>query len=412
MYELPSLGKPRVRTKNFGDQVMATRVRQYYTLGGIPASRVEYPGAVIDLGWEYCADELHRGPPYKTGGPLSHQRYEETVPAHPYSGVGDGFHEDSGECYVDWSPDWSPLAVAGSVYPAAIFGATGFKRCRPGRPVMDLGVSLGELKDMPRMLKQARDAAQKLASGGNPGLGDAADTYLGVKFGWEPIARDIKDALSVQVALSEALEQLRRDNGKGVRRRCTLRRVETSAKTTLSGFPAAGKIKGVDSLNDVVYPLYVTKTDTETDTVWFSARWRYWIPDIDTPEGERSLIRRLLGLEITPDVAWNLIPWSWLSDWFTNFGHAVANIRQPVLPDLAAEYAYVMRERRRTRTVSSSFALQLRAGGVTHVTARSEYDFLEQYRVRASPYGFGVRWPELSLAQLAILTALGISRSS
>lgn len=392
---------PRVRTRSLGSQEIEDRFRQYYTLGGLPAGTRTYSVGPESYGEEYCRDELHRGPPFKTGGPLSLQRIERDRTVHPYSDVGDGFHSDSGECYVDWDPGYSYLAQAGSTFPAFEYGAEGWAKCRPGRPVLSLAVSIAELKEAPKLILKRLDSIKSIAN-----------NHLAVQFGWKPLLNDIKGLINAQATIDKRLKQLKRDNGRGVRRRCTLLAEESTDSGSVTGNLARAKIKGVDSLNDVPLPVTMYRTDSTTESVWFVARWRYWIPDIDTPEFRKRAIRKTFGLELTPALAWELLPWSWLIDWFSNVGDVISNLDYSILPDLAADYAFVMHERRKTRQVTCSFELNQRFQAEhTAVDASADYELVEKYREYASPYGFDVSWPDFSPAQLGILLALGITKS-
>jgi hypothetical protein len=112
------------------------------------------------------------------------------------------------------------------------------------------------------------------------------------------------------------------------------------------------------------------------------------------------------------------MPWSWLIDWFSNVGDVIANLSSNGIADLTYDYAYLMRHAS-TRT---EWSLQIpqhkiaifdgvpavdlprsSTGSVTELKETKE-------RVAATPFGFGVQFDDLSVRQIAILSALGLSR--
>jgi len=112
-------------------------------------------------------------------------------------------------------------------------------------------------------------------------------------------------------------------------------------------------------------------------------------------------------MEITPSLAWELLPWSWMVDWFGNVGDLMANISAASYDNLVAKYAYIMRTRRISYNTIQDQPLtigkSLRLNGTFFVETKE--------RAAASPYGFGLDWNGFSTSQLAILAALGISRT-
>jgi hypothetical protein len=102
---------------------------------------------------------------------------------------------------------------------------------------------------------------------------------------------------------------------------------------------------------------------------------------------------------------WELTPWSWLADWFTNVGDVVANMSTGYAENLAAQYAYVMG----TTQISTCWDTSLNTKqGVIHNS--SGYTETYKHRVGASPFGFGLTSNDFSARQWSILAALGLSR--
>jgi hypothetical protein len=126
----------------------------------------------------------------------------------------------------------------------------------------------------------------------------------------------------------------------------------------------------------------------------------------------------VFGLELSPDVLWNLTPWSWAVDWFTNAGDVIHNITNFTLAGLVMRYGYMMEE------TSSTYYTQYEDGKIRTLLSKSPkktgFDWMggcsigqetvRKSRCPANPFGFGVSWEGLSPTQLAITAALGITR--
>jgi hypothetical protein len=113
----------------------------------------------------------------------------------------------------------------------------------------------------------------------------------------------------------------------------------------------------------------------------------------------------MYGLTITPEVAWNLIPWSWLVDWFSSAGSAIANLSGGTV-DAVARYAYVMKSYDRRIEQHSEFA---DCNGAQY-EATATWSAVAKQRTAAHPFGFGMTDDQLSSGQIAILAALGLTR--
>ena len=198
-------------------------------------------------------------------------------------------------------------------------------------------------------------------------------------------------------------------NGKPVRRRVNI--AETiSDPGLLAGNSYAGLYPVLVTQYYTRQPTYLEKTWTE-DRVWASARFRYWLP-----EGPRDvqwtnkMKRALLGLNPSPSVVYNAVPWTWLIDWFTNVGNLIENVEPGVADRLAADYFYVMREIQWRRTQDTVGFFRDPQGNPFTVSASASYSKFRKTRIKGDPFGFNTNPASLSGVQLAILGALGMSR--
>jgi hypothetical protein len=120
--------------------------------------------------------------------------------------------------------------------------------------------------------------------------------------------------------------------------------------------------------------------------------------------------KKLLGLSLTPDTVWNLTPWSWMVDWVSNAGDVVSNISDALFDGLVLRYGYMMEH---TLTSDEYFFVGPTGFQPTNGPRPSSITLHHEVkkRVKATPYGFGLTWTSFTTRQLAILAALGITRS-
>jgi hypothetical protein len=239
---------------------------------------------------------------------------------------------------------------------------------------------------------------------------DLGDFYLENQFGWLATIRDAVSLISLQKKTQKKLKQLLRDNGKLVRRRVVLFDNESDVVDT------SGEAWGLINPGFVSYfyagaPTYSTRSST-TDSVWGSAAFRYWLP---TGPGDivykPALIRALHGtFNLGPTALYNMIPWSWLVDWFSNVGFVIDNLDAGVADRLAADWFYMMRKK--VNLVRTEFRLPMYdiSGLPVILTGTASQQSFSKVRLRGSPFGFAISESSLNPMQLSILGALGLSR--
>jgi hypothetical protein len=116
---------------------------------------------------------------------------------------------------------------------------------------------------------------------------------------------------------------------------------------------------------------------------------------------------KLFGSALTPDLMWELTPWTWAIDWFSNAGDVLNNVTAFKLAGLVMRYGYIMEESIENRTY------EMPSTGYSSLTGTlppSSYTKIVKRRRDANPFGFGLTWEGLSPTQLAITAALGITR--
>jgi hypothetical protein len=121
---------------------------------------------------------------------------------------------------------------------------------------------------------------------------------------------------------------------------------------------------------------------------------------------DAALADKLFGISLTPEVLWNLAPWSWAVDWFSNTGDVISNLSDWASDGLVLQYGYMMEH-----TVSS-YTYSMSPTGIYRGVPAPPVSFVTETKIRrrASPFGFGINLSALSARQNAILVALGLSR--
>lgn len=291
-------------------------------------------------------------------------------------------------------------------------GATAISRCSPVNSHSEVLTSLAEtLKDgLPAVpgISTWRDRAA-ISKG-------AGSEYLNAQFGWIPLISDIHDAVGAAKNAAKIMDQFKRDAGRNVRRRYEFP-VEKSTEIvrSYSGFGAGtsaglatGVLQGSHFYNSDESGFYYTERETTRKT-WFSGAFTYHMPAQNTQVGRfMSAIQEydlLFGGVPTPDVLWNLTPWSWATDWFANTGDVLSNISNAALYGQVLRYGYLMEK----TTIVDRNHLEL-----PQCKVATKFDSVVKTtikrRIQANPFGFGVSFDGLNAYQLSILAALGMTR--
>lgn len=291
-------------------------------------------------------------------------------------------------------------------------GSTAISRCIPTNPVAGAAVFLGELREgLPSVVGSG--ILKSRAKGLRANRRAAGSEYLNVEFGWKPIISDVKKAVKATRDTAKILEQLERDSGKNVRRRYAFPMITESVTEVLPTNSLPNPV-GATSMYTISSgdPTRKSLTKTVQRRIWFSGAFTYYLEtgQSDRERMERNLqeANKLYGVKLTPEVLWNLAPWSWAADWFSNAGDVIHNISQFAQDGLVMRYGYVMEETivKHTYTLSN---VRYRSSPGPHSFVQT-FGIHHKVRRKATPFGFGVSYDGLSSRQLGIIAALGMSR--
>lgn len=374
----------------------------------------EAPRSPRDLGW----DSGHPFFTTKTGFHLSHPRFRRWVQAP--TGVGKYNHYD-GPLY--------PHLGTREVYPAiprmsdndiAYYGAKAIANSAPTKPRSSLTTAFGEFlsEGLPSLIGAGliQNRLSRIRSSGSE--------YLNVQFGWLPLLSEIRSIATSLKNASATLRQFERDAGKRVRRSYGFNTQTTgyteilqdSGQTTLGWFNAKQYDAGFfDVLRQGVRPNKLLLENSKSVSIWFKGEFQYFVP---RPEGFWERIEEfekkaniLLGTSITPEVLWNLSPWSWLLDWSYNVGDLMSNTTLLADNGLVMRYGYLMRHTQEFNRFYIPDGATVFTGGASPGTISATFSRNTKERFRATPYGFALNPASFSAGQWAILGALGLTKA-
>lgn len=270
-------------------------------------------------------------------------------------------------------------------------GSTAISRCAPGLPETSLSATVGELREgLPKLIFKIGTLREALNTGGS--------NYLGYHFGIKPLFSDIKDITKGIQKMDDTFARLEEESGNLLHRGFKFDTIDTTTlvSTTSNIFswpqPASSVAPGAGVRN--IWNIDTTET-------WFRGAFSFYFTQTRSALSELNAYLGQLGAAPTADTFWNLLPYSWLADWFGNFGDAIFNASYFHDFNRVMNYGYLMQHTTLTTRVE-----------FTCPSGSSSEDFVSERKVRikASPYGFGVKWESLSDYQLSILAALGVTR--
>lgn len=283
-------------------------------------------GYELDRSRELCVDIS----PSAGGGPLTVVRddFSGGVINMPFTSYHQGYFNQYTCDYLTLG-SWRQFHI-GTDSPDDVDVATKVTAAtNPSRPWVDMVTSIAQL---PSSVSAIKERFRQFY-----GLGKVAQTYLKYKFDVLPNVTDLLKILLFQEKVDDRLKEMTRLRERGLRRTI---QIGTYENRSSEDYP----VQSVDRL------IYVPLTYHTTERVW---GYITWTPDsvfpTDSDEMRRLAVAATYGITIDASTAWELIPWSWLVDWCSNFGTYFEATRN-IIPAVPSP-VQVMRHR--TTTVSS-----------------------------------------------------------
>lgn len=291
------------------------------------------------------------------------------------------------------------------------FGAEVVHRSNPSKPTFDLLYSLTELWRDPPISREALKSAVQFQTARH-GIKSVSNSYLQTQFAILPTVSDAHKLFDTMRRSHDLLAKYHAGSGVTQHRKGPLREFTWSASPqrqtgSVATFNVVG-LRGHDPSRAVL-----TTQQSGSLRQWYSTAWRYYVDNLDPLHSSISDYEHLFGAPSLA-TAWNLIPWTWLLDWFTNFGHIMNNLSYIGQDGSYMVYGYIMSEWK--NTVENTFELpQIKTSYPgdpqtfvnCSVTGRVESKYCQ--RAWAYPFGFSATFPSLSTKQVAILGALGVA---
>lgn len=294
-----------------------------------------------------------------------------------------------------------------------------FANMWPHAPVVKIGETLVELLrgEIPKSLKTLKYLIQtmnsKRLSVSDRKLGMAlsgiGSETLALEFGWRPMIQSIIDLIHTAIAIDHMVY------GQSYRRKREIRFSTRSRETESFLVARPGLGLGSASVSGPGTWHKWAGTSVLTYDVRLSAR----IAPIARPTiGSNSFIDqaddklRQLGLWY-PALGWDLLPYSWLVDWFSHLGSSITNAyyystRNGVKP---IDYAWATALMRHSTDAGAAVPYYQSGSVKSTVYGRSLTTSVVKRRYGATPFGFGLDLSGLSTNQFGILVALGLAKA-
>lgn len=327
--------------------------------------------------------------------------------------------------YTNWVPDANvaaPSPITGSLLPLpAVVATATLARSNPSRPVVSVPNFIFELKDLPGMiheigtLKLLRKYSPKeyyriaAAEGGNSKF--AANKFLSYQMGWRPLISDLRKMFEFRDAVknrSRDLDILFNQNG-GLHRsvgKAQVAKKSNGFKASPGAWEETLTSQGSMIIESGLGKLITVRRDTITKTsMWGSVRWTNPYPKhprLSDQELEKLARSIIFGSNITPKEIWDAVPWTWLVDWFANFGDYLDSTNNvlALAPSVPLVMTHTRTEESWTRTDQESWC----SGGYGHRLYETKTRVTQGATLSATI-------PIISGSQFAILGALALQRS-
>jgi hypothetical protein len=195
---------------------------------------------------------------------------------------------------------------------------------------------IAELKDLPRSVSQLRETLKNLSSlyqslpvsqsvkqrifSIAPSIKDIPKEYVSYHFGWKQIYRSILDVLQKPEKISRQIDFLIRRSGKATTYRSSRKYPSASGE----GSPFA-TYDPLLMTNEGPWPfqaLVVGRVEREIE-LKMVINTTFDFPTLNRPKFVHDKFMDKLGLIPRPTDLYNLVPWTWLVDWFSGAGNYI-----------------------------------------------------------------------------------------
>lgn len=313
---------PRDRTANF------TRAKGTWGYANT-SSPTNSPGPPTLAGFSSCSDQT--GP--DDCAPLHIERVSTSggvIDKDFKSGTFESWFQDYVADVFDNLSPFGHLAVTG--VPSDVEAATSAAaRTNPSAPYVDVPVDILDTRAGLQRLGAKMDyLVRERTTLARARIRQTGERWLENSFSISPLVGDIVKLLFLNEQMTRRIDAINRlYNGKGFRKTVLIGSYESFADNQLLYLQSNGVF---------IYNYFQVRT-----FVQLKVHCR-WYPETmfavkPLPAEISALARRaLLGLTVDPSTAWELMPWSWLVDWFSNISEVLIAKRNIVPAVLSGVY--------------------------------------------------------------------------
>lgn len=291
-------------------------------------------------------------------------------------------------------------------------GDSAIKMSVPSSPSVNLLTSAGEitmdgLPGLPDFVRWRRTLRDLLPLGR-----DLSRDYVAYNFAWKPLVQEVRAYYGQVVRSDEIVRSANKAAGAGI---ISVGHSFPADTGSTAFSPDAIGGRWTDGATLGVIGAGANSTE-RSSRVWYEGKYLYFAPvPKDAAKASHDFstkAKEVLGLQLTPEVLWNLSPWSWFADWLTNTDVVMSAISSTLSDGMVPVEGWVMHHNRRYAVTSVTGPRTGTAGGPLRFTPAATSNLFEtKTRFPSLPFlGFGGAGG-LTGRQISILAALGVGRA-
>jgi len=270
-------------------------------------------------------------------------------------------------------------------------------RSNPNRPSVSLPVFVAELKDLPGLIRfVGRSTIQHARNLVRDGKATLAEANVAYQFGMAPLYSDLAKMFDFSDLVERKRNQLERLHSKG-----GLKRRITVGEASAQHDNAPGLMEGTPE----IHGFFRKKT---TGRRWATVRWRPVYTSIPSASQlDREAWMSTFGMHLSLADFWELLPWSWLIDYFTNIGDLLSAHRGGI----PVEYSDVCVMTHMRTTMECVVTRVVPRGVIVQGTTIRTVESKARAPVSSSIILPSAKLPFLGAGQLSILASLSILKT-